>query len=641
MNRTRIATFLVACLALAAAACGGSKSIADATPTATTAAGTASPAPATATTTAPTPSPTAQVIDGVTVTPLTAGEPVDFPKGAVFYVLSQCQACDVPPAALERVWRDLGGNLHTDRLFERVPGTGAEYITSVAISPGGQSIIVGVCGQAYCGGVGQIQPGARVTFHASNDGGITWKVLGAVDGGGWVMTAKDQPGGVSGIVKHVTLGPGGAGQVEYLTVPGNTVIEHSLTLDPSATTFDLGSNVVYRGPDRTSLWILQGGSAPWVNPKLPPTADVQDAIQFEGESPYHWGVTWVQDGGFNPPPPYFGLMSQREGTPARIFRGVPNGPGFLWTGGLAAPTSLALNAYLPGTALGVTPAPAGFPMVPALLDFETGKLHPIKELIARAITPTSTQIGDVTRIIATARGHFVAVKGAGDCLNLRANPTTSAGILGCFPDGVLLNHLGESTQADGVTWAHVATLSGMSGWASLEFLDLGAAGATVTGTQPAGVRSGDAAVDRVLDALASGDRARIIALMEWTVVGCVAQPIGIGSPPKCPDDVPAGTKVETLPGACSEGFYILKDSLTENVEFSLFKPQPLYAVWRKTVTNTEWASYDTIAEFGTPGGFATQVYIRQGHITGFSGCRANPAEDVKDVPPGDFLIRPR
>ena len=82
MNRTRIATFLVACLALAAAACGGSKTTADATPTATTAAGTASPAPATATTIAPTPSPTPQNIDGVTVTPLTAGAHVDFPKGS-------------------------------------------------------------------------------------------------------------------------------------------------------------------------------------------------------------------------------------------------------------------------------------------------------------------------------------------------------------------------------------------------------------------------------------------------------------------------------------------------------------------------------------------------------------------------------
>jgi len=628
---------LLLALALAMAACGGDKKA----PTASPSPAASASAEATATTAASptsTATPVPEVIDNVEVKPLTTGEPVDLPKGVVFYVISQCQACDVPPVGVDRVWRDLGGTVHTDRIFTK-PDDG--YITSVAVSPSGQSVVIGVCTIANCGPMGETSPNGKVTFHASADTGVTWKAIGSVAMSGLVMTAKDGPGGPYATVRHTYKAAAGDWRTEYLTMPGSTVIEHSLTLDPGATTFALGSNVVYRGPDRTSLWLIQGASAPWVNPKLPPTADVQSAMQFEGTADYRWGIAWVQDGpGGNPAPRYFGLMPQREGTPPRIFKAERDGPGFIWAGGLTDRSALALNAYLPGSALGVTPAPQGMQNVPAILDLDTGQIHAIRELVARAITPTATSIGDASRIVATARGHFIAVKGAGDCLNLRLQPSRSAEVLNCFRDGTILDHLGESTQADGVTWAHVSTLDGWQGWASLEFLDVGAGGAAITGTQPVGVRSGDAAIDRVLDALASGDRARIIALMEWTIVGCVAQPQGIGSPPKCPDDVPAGSKMETLPGSCGEGFYTLKDQLTANTEFSLFKPQPLYAVFRKKVTNDGWASYDTVAEYGTPGGFAIQVFIREGHITGFSGCR-QVAEDVKNVPAGDFIIAPR
>jgi hypothetical protein len=104
--------------------------------------------------------------------------------------------------------------------------------------------------------------------------------------------------------------------------------------------------------------------------------------------------------------------------------------------------------------------------------------------------------------------------------------------------------------------------------------------------------------------------------------------------------VPEGSVFETLLGACAEGFYILRESLTGNPEFNLFRPQPLYAVWRDT-GNPTWISHNVVALYGTPGGFATEVFIDGGYITGFSACLPNPAGILAEVPAADFLIRPR
>jgi NarL family two-component system response regulator LiaR len=41
----------------------------------------------------------------------------------------------------------------------------------------------------------------------------------------------------------------------------------------------------------------------------------------------------------------------------------------------------------------------------------------------------------------------------------------------CYVDGVLLRDLGDTTEADGVTWLKVATPDGREGWASAEFLE--------------------------------------------------------------------------------------------------------------------------------------------------------------------------
>jgi hypothetical protein len=54
---------------------------------------------------------------------------------------------------------------------------------------------------------------------------------------------------------------------------------------------------------------------------------------------------------------------------------------------------------------------------------------------------------------------------------VRETATTSAPIVRCFVDGVLLRDLGETAEADGVTWLKVATPDGRKGWASTEFVE--------------------------------------------------------------------------------------------------------------------------------------------------------------------------
>lgn len=101
-KRTILSTFVVAAWRVAGCSGGGTK----ATPTPTD---TASPT-ATATETAvPTATPVPEVINGVAVTPVTVGAPVDIPENAVLYVAGGCNYCDLPVVSLERVYRDPAG----------------------------------------------------------------------------------------------------------------------------------------------------------------------------------------------------------------------------------------------------------------------------------------------------------------------------------------------------------------------------------------------------------------------------------------------------------------------------------------------------------------------------------------------------
>ena len=82
----------------------------------------------------------------------------------------------------------------------------------------------------------------------------------------------------------------------------------------------------------------------------------------------------------------------------------------------------------------------------------------------------------------------------------------------------------------------------------------------------------------MLDAFATGDRAALFALLDFTEVGCITEPSGIGSPPFCEDDQPQGTLLKLLPTAGCEGGYTPPDQLDMLLDYLLTIDWLLYAV---------------------------------------------------------------
>jgi hypothetical protein len=111
------------------------------------------------------------------------------------------------------------------------------------------------------------------------------------------------------------------------------------------------------------------------------------------------------------------------------------------------------------------PEPMPYGQLPAFVDLQAGVIHPVGGPFGQPpLQGRNSFAGFIKAAVAK-------VAGAGDCLNVRETASTAAPVLGCFVDGVLLRDLGETAEADGVTWLKVATPDGRKGWASTEFLE--------------------------------------------------------------------------------------------------------------------------------------------------------------------------
>jgi hypothetical protein len=112
-------------------------------------------------------------------------------------------------------------------------------------------------------------------------------------------------------------------------------------------------------------------------------------------------------------------------------------------------------------------APLGGP-IPATLDIETGRYN----LITDPFRTTEFQPQSGRYIVhAVQSGPFARIVNTGSCLRIRAEPSLSAQSLDCLADDVLLQHTGETREADGATWLSVVTPGRRQGWASTAFLE--------------------------------------------------------------------------------------------------------------------------------------------------------------------------
>jgi hypothetical protein len=594
--------------------------------------------PATATIAAPaspspTPAATPETLLGVTVKPLKLGEPIPFPKDMALSIESGCWGCDGPAAALVRVSRAPDGQLRTDDLF-RLPGAtpgkpevDGRYITSIATANGGDDILLGVCESPYCGGVGQIADGARVSIHHSADGGITWTKEITVDGGAWVRVdyGAGPPGrGGFGLLHRIyRSSPGAAYTNEFAYYP--TLETQPIELrgqEPNAAVILVPANgpTLLRGSDGVTFYSLQGGPSnpPQVDLRMLPAGSTVVDVQYPPGGQLL--VTWTAaDHGI------YSAFVDAPGGSAMTFKEV-----FRWPDGGSPSFHTPQGGFISARTWVIT----GPGNAPAVVDFDTATIQPIKELLDLAGGPLDPGPGANRMLVkGVSVGPFARVRGAGkgECLQVREGPSLSSPAFACYADGVLLKERGERTGADGHMWALVVTPQQRQGWASTQFLETSGAAPSLAG-HARGTRTGNADVDPVIDALEKS-AAVSQALIAWRQVKCKAPPIqGLGGPPECPAGVADGTSFDAISGAQCEGYYRLRPADGSDIRFAAGPADRLYAVVRLPAGQAypPGAAYMLIFVSPDRPEFGKAVYANAGKIVGdWGGCATSPAEMLK------------
>ncbi|MGE3074584.1 MAG: LuxR C-terminal-related transcriptional regulator [Dehalococcoidia bacterium] len=405
----------------------------------------ATPGPTTVPTSVPTtvatPPPTGEVINGVSVKALTFTQPGVFPVPMSAIIEKGCYQCDGPTSAIERVTLDANGKPFVEQLFK--PSNG--YISSTYFESASGPHYLTVCSRGYCGGVGEISDDAQSTLYRSTDGGVTWQPLETYDGSVTVATVTKQ-----GPLLRFTKLANGA-YVETYQVYGNSTV-----IRPPA-----GSHTAYAGreiigwqKDGTNEIVNFDGTPlvtiPDVDSTYPPRiADVLGSGEFL--------ITWQAGPSPEKQSIYFGVL--KNGALTSIYAAGTS-------------TAIAWDWLNQGIAFGnvTLPDSPGAPLYPAMFDLTGGQIE-VLELYGPVGSDAYNGQRNYLRLVEA--GRTFRVTGAGDCLNVREQPNTSASVLGCYADNVLLRDHGGEQQTGGITWWKVGTPDGKEGWASREFLEGG------------------------------------------------------------------------------------------------------------------------------------------------------------------------
>jgi hypothetical protein len=79
---------------------------------------------------------------------------------------------------------------------------------------------------------------------------------------------------------------------------------------------------------------------------------------------------------------------------------------------------------------------------------------------------------------------------------------------------------------------------------------------------PLDTQTGVEILDRVLGAVASGDRQALYSVVEFTNAKCTKRE-GLGGPPKCREEEAEGTALQVLPFLSSEGHHLRRDEIEQ------------------------------------------------------------------------------
>ncbi len=139
-------------------------------------------------------------------------------------------------------------------------------------------------------------------------------------------------------------------------------------------------------------------------------------------------------------------------------------------------------------------------------------------------------------------------------------------------------------------------------------------------TYPTATRTGFPELDRVLDAVFSGNPAQLRALFEPTPSPCVANPQGIHDPPACPEGTAAGTLLPVFRAMAGEAVW--PEHLDSALPAWLRGRHEVYAIYRDVppaingwIPAAEYAI--ALVDLDMSPMFASEVRVSGGRVTGF------------------------
>ena len=389
------------------------------------------------------------VMPGVAVRELTPGPTASIPGGIIYYT-PQCFGCGgLRMPALYRIADERGRTRAEDLLPEEAR---SRVITFAADWDHGQ-VYLGVCGRpAACIGI-SYQAAPRNFILHSSDGGVTWNEIGelpdrslfvgVVGGELIVMNLKPAPGGFPDRVWRYESGT-------TIEPPNTSVPARPIALGASSLVWRTDNGTYY---DQSGAVLL---SAPFTGGK---PVDIVSADPGYRYNFVRWSgaASAIQNWAKDPWYEYLGVMD-RGGTLQQARAWYGTGSGIRISGAFpsesGAPTQLFGNISIAG-------------------ELPEAAIYDLPSATIRTIPlPTTSPEGTFPQVLHMSRYPFARVAGAGDCLNLRDQPSLSARPLDCVADRVLLRIDGGVVEAEGFSWIQVRTPAGMPAWSAMQYLDL-------------------------------------------------------------------------------------------------------------------------------------------------------------------------
>lgn len=400
--------------------------------------------------------------------PLVLTSGIGLPADIALIYETGCWQCDGPTTGLSRVYRAADGNYISQVLFtpatvgqqpihtstpEKPNQEFAPQIAGFAIAPDASDIVVGTSYGVNLGGTTEI-----TYLWRSLDGGITWTDFGTLPAGDFI---SGELVGDQVIVGHydpnqATVAPSSTpfyAPPNYRLFPGGDAIEN---------------------PDGASaLWrvtVLGDGSIGWLTDDgrlLNADGDELHHVASGGqiafaphlhEPAFGTAVAWQLPNGN--PANYIDFIDNKDDTPQTYRVKEP----FFASTWINATTILG-NVQLPyPSPLPTGPTPLN--LYPAIFDLKSNSIQPITEPFSGTGFAFSRNL-----VTAAQTGALALVRDTGSCLNVRSEAGSSADVVNCAADGVLLTNLGVRAGAEGqLTWLKVRTPAGEEGWASTDFL---------------------------------------------------------------------------------------------------------------------------------------------------------------------------